>query len=76
MLLKSGSGVLRRVALTGGGPGEVGSGYKTGANLGHVEPNEIYVLGTSHVSDRSVQDVENAMAPPGNRLFMTIHDDS
>ena len=54
-------GVLRRLykprddAL----PGEVGSGYKSGANLDHVEPEEIFLLGTSHIAQRSADDVLN-----------------
>ena len=42
-------------------PGEVGSGYKSGANLAHLEPEEIYILGTSHISATSATDVERAL---------------
>jgi pheromone shutdown protein TraB len=59
-------GVLRRHTAADAGvmplPGEVGSGYKSGANLDHLEPSEIFVLGTSHVSDRSADDVERAVS--------------
>lgn len=54
-------GVLRRFERTNPLPGEVGSGYKSGANLGHVEPEEIFLLGTSHISNRSAVDVERAI---------------
>ena len=43
-------------------PGEVGSGYRSGPNLAHVEPEDIWVLGTSHVSEQSAHDVEAAVA--------------
>ncbi len=43
-------------------PGEVGSGYKSSAADYHVEPEEIYVLGTSHASAQSAAEVEAAIA--------------
>ena len=42
-------------------PGEPGSGYTSAASIGHVEPEEIFVLGTSHLSERSVIEVEAAI---------------
>lgn len=56
-------GVLRQHAPAAAPPlpGEVGSGYRTGEAGGHVEPREIFVLGTSHVSERSASDVEMAV---------------
>ena len=42
-------------------PGEVGSGYKSAAAPTHVEPEEIYVLGTAHYSRRSAEEVERAI---------------
>ena len=56
-----GRGVLRKHVSALTLPGEVGSGYKSGANLGHVEPEEIYLLGTSHLSQRSAVDVQTAI---------------
>ena len=56
-------GVLRRVPRSAVAlPGEVGSGYKTSAAEQHIEPEEIFVLGTSHMSASSAADVEAAIA--------------
>ena len=54
-------GVLRRFERSNPLLGEVGSGYKSGANLAHIEPREIFILGTSHLSERSAADVERAI---------------
>lgn len=54
-------GVLRQHNPSSTLPGEVGSGYKSGANLAHIEPEEIWVLGTSHVSEQSALDVKCAI---------------
>jgi len=58
------SGRLVRVARCADAlntPGEPGSGYTSAAALDHVQPVEIYVLGTSHVSARSAAQVEAAI---------------
>ena len=54
-------GILRKHVPNVAYPGEVGSGYKSGANTAHVEPSEVWVLGTSHVSEKSAADVESAI---------------
>ena len=54
-------GILRKHIPNAAYPGEVGSGYKSGANTAHVEPKEVWVLGTSHVSQKSAADVESAI---------------
>ena len=56
-----GAGTLRRYEGRGPIPGERGSGYSAATCGGHIEPQEIYVLGTSHVSARSAREVESVI---------------
>ena len=53
-----GSGALRLHIGGGSTPGERGSGYSLATADNHIEPDEIYVLGTSHVSAQSAEDVQ------------------
>ena len=57
------SGRLTRASRPPGSAarGEAGSGYTSEASLGHVEPVEIFVLGTSHLSQHSALEVEAAI---------------
>ena len=55
------TGRLVRVIPGPCNPGEPGSGYTSAASIGHVEPEEIFVLGTSHLSERWVIEVEAAI---------------
>eukprot|EP00466_Bigelowiella_natans_P009076 jgi/Bigna1/87635/estExt_fgenesh1_pg.C_220145 len=52
-------GVLRiwRRSTNQMAPGARGSGHNSKTSSGHVEPEEIYIIGTAHVSDQSAKDV-------------------
>jgi len=57
-------GVLRvwRRSASGGAPGARGSGHSRATSRSHEEPDEIFVVGTAHVSPQSAADVDRVIS--------------